>query len=167
MGRAFGPEALQRLIRPCFGPEAMQGVMRRAFGPEAMQAVTRPAFGPGTLQWVIDILFVAADGDSNFSGTGLLHFVAAHLVVVEAFQPAAEVFGAEGRGAVGGSAGVLVDGVRDKDGAVGTEGESDGVGGAGVEGDGFAGVIHPDGGVEGVLAKSSDDDAGDERVEAV
>jgi hypothetical protein len=46
-------------------------------------------------------------------------------------------------------------------------GKSDGVGGAGVEGDDFAGVVHPDGGVEGVLAESSDDDAGDAGVEAV
>ncbi len=62
---------------------------------------------------------------------------------------------------------MLVDGVRDEDGAVGAEGEGDGVGGAGVESDDFAGVVHPDGGVEGVLAESSDDDAGDAGVEAV
>ena len=56
--------------------------------------------------------------------------------------------------------------LRDEDGAVGTEGESDGVGGAGVERDDLAGVVHPDGGVEGVFAERAYDDAGNARVEA-
>ena len=62
---------------------------------------------------------------------------------------------------------MLVDLLRDEDGAVGTEGESEGVGGAGVQGYDFAGLVHPDGGVEGVLAEIADDDAGDAGVEAV
>jgi len=96
-----------------------------------------------------------------------LHFVAAHLVVVEAFEPAAEIFGAKGGVAVGGFAGVLVDLLGDEDGAVGTEGQGNGVGGAGVEGDHFAGLVHPDGRVEGILAEVSNDDAGDAGAEAV
>jgi hypothetical protein len=96
-----------------------------------------------------------------------LHLISAHLIIVEILEPAAEVFGAKGGVAVGGAAGVLVDGVGDEDGAVGAQGKGDGVGGAGVEGYYFAGVVHPDGGVEGVLAEGADDDAGDAGVEAI
>jgi hypothetical protein len=119
-------------------------------------------FGRGTSCWLHR--FVAC---SNYAARGRLHFVAAHLVVIEAFQPAAEVFGAKGGVAVGGFAGVLVDLLGDEDGAVGAEGQGDGVGGAGVEGYYFAGLVHPDGGVEGVLAEIADDYACDARVEAV
>ena len=62
--------------------------------------------------------------------------------------------------------GVFEDVAVDVDGAVPAQGQRDGVGGAGVEGYGFAGVVHPDDGVEGVVAELGDDDFGDLRVEA-
>jgi hypothetical protein len=96
-----------------------------------------------------------------------LHLVAAHLVVVQALEPAAKVFGAEAGGAVGGAAGVFEDLLGDEDGAVRTERESDGVGGARIEGDDFPALIHPYGGMECVFAKVTNDDSRDSRVEAV
>ena len=62
---------------------------------------------------------------------------------------------------------MLVDLLRDEDGAVGAQRQGDGVGGAGVERYDFAGLVHPDGGVEGVLSEIADNDPGDARVEAV
>ena len=96
-----------------------------------------------------------------------LHFVSAHLVVVEVLEPAAKIFRAEASGRGRGLAGVFENLLRDEDGAVRTKSKSDGVGGAGVEGDDFPALIHPDGGVKGVFAEVADDDAGDAGVEAV
>ncbi len=69
-------------------------------------------------------------------------------------------------GSAGGLLGVLEDLAVDVDGAVPAQGQGDGVGGAGVEGHGLAGVVHPDDGVEGVVAELGDDDLVDLRVEA-
>ena len=95
-----------------------------------------------------------------------LHLVAAHLVVVEVFEPAAHLVGGDGLGSASGLLGVLEDFAVDVDGAVPAEGQGDGVGGAGVEGHGFAGVVEPDDGVEGVVAELGDNDFVNLRVEA-
>src|SRR6185312_2958562 len=96
-----------------------------------------------------------------------LHLVAAHLVVVEAFEPAAQIFGGRGVRAIGVLAGAIKYLAADEDRAIGTQREGDGVRWPCVDGDGFALLVEPDGGVEGVLQQRTNDDAGDARVEAV
>ena len=76
--------------------------------------------------------------------TPQLHFVMAEVVVVKAFEPAAELIGC---GAIGGTGGVepgaLHDLLGDVDWAVGTEGQGDGIGRAGVDYDGLIGLAEP------------------------
>ena len=77
------------------------------------------------------------DGEEQRPG---LHFVAAHLVVVQVFEPAAQILRAERGAAVGGAAGMLEDLRADEDGAVGAKRQRDRVGRASVERDDFAGA---------------------------
>ncbi len=62
---------------------------------------------------------------------------------------------------------MFVDLLRNEDGAIRAQGQSDSVGGSRVEGDDLAVLVHPDGGVECVFAEVADDYAGDAGVEAV
>jgi hypothetical protein len=98
--------------------------------------------------------------------TECLHLVAAHLVVVQVFEPLAKLVGVDVLGAVGSDLGVGEDVAVDVDRAVPAKGQGDGVGGAGVEGDGFACLLHPDDRVEGVAFEFGDDDLLDDGVEA-
>jgi hypothetical protein len=95
-----------------------------------------------------------------------LHLVAAHLVVVQVFEPATHLVGGYALRAGRGLLGVFEDFAVDVDGTVPAQGQGDGVGGAGVEGDGLALVVHPDDGVEGVVAELGDDDLADLGIEA-
>jgi len=95
-----------------------------------------------------------------------LHLVAAHLVVVKVFEPAAHLVGGNALCAGGGLPGVFENFAVDIDGAVPAQGQSDGVGGTGVEGNGLAVVVHPDNGIEGVVAELGDNDLADLGIEA-
>jgi hypothetical protein len=95
-----------------------------------------------------------------------LHLVSAHFIIVQALQPAAQIFRRETAGSIGGAASVIEYFLRDEDRAVRAQRKRYGVGRARVERDDFPALVHPDGGVKGVLAQRADDDASNACVQS-